>query len=101
MKVSLSPELKKFVDSKVQAGQYASAAAMVRSALEVLRAQESLTPEDVTDLRREAMIGAEQLDRGETALFTAKDIQALGRKILAARQTAASKKKPVPRRRAS
>jgi thioredoxin 1 len=39
---------------------------------------------ETLDLAREAAIGAAQLDRGETAEFTAKDIQELGRKIFAA-----------------
>jgi antitoxin ParD1/3/4 len=85
MQISLSPELKKFVESKVRDGQYPTASDVVRGALEVMRAQEALTAADVADLRRAAKIGADQLDRGEQAEFTAKDIQAMGRRILAAR----------------
>jgi putative addiction module CopG family antidote len=96
MNVSLPPQLRKFVESKVRAGQYPNASDMVRSALEALRAQESLTPADVAELRRAAMIGADQLDRGEVADFTAKDIQAMGRRILAARRYGDAAK---PRRR--
>jgi antitoxin ParD1/3/4 len=93
MNVSLTPALKKFVAAKVRAGQYASADEVVRDALRSLRAQEETSAADVIELRREIAIGLNQLDGGEKSAFTAKDIQKIGRKILASRKASSEKRK--------
>src|SRR5688500_17487114 len=93
MTVSIRPDLKKFVEGKVKAGEYADASEAINGALELLRDQERLTAEDVEELRAEIAVGIEQLDRGEVVEFTAKDIQAQGRRILAARDAGKSTKK--------
>ena len=67
MKVSLSPELERFVEEKVRAGQYQNADEVVNSAVDMLRQQETLSAEDIAELRREIAIGLEQLERGESA----------------------------------
>jgi len=71
MKVSLNPELERFVEEKVRAGQYQSADEVVNSAVAMLRQQETLSAEDIAELRREIAIGLEQLDRGESAPWDA------------------------------
>jgi antitoxin ParD1/3/4 len=71
MKVSLDPELERFVEEKVRAGQYQSADEVVNSAVDMLRQQETLSAEDIAELRREIAIGLEQLDRGESASWDA------------------------------
>ena len=71
MKVSLTPELERFVEEKVRAGQYQSADEVVNSAVAMLRQQETLSPEDIAELRREIAIGLEQLNRGESAPWDA------------------------------
>jgi len=71
MNVSLSPELKHFFEEKVRAGQYQNADELVNSAVALLRQQESLSAEDIAELRREITPGLEQLDRGESAQWDA------------------------------
>ncbi len=86
MNVALTPDLRAYVARRMQAGRYTSAGDVIREALESLRMNETMTPADVADLRREASKGLRQLERGETADFTAKDTQMAGRRILAARK---------------
>lgn len=71
MKVSLTPELERFVEEKVRAGQYESADDVVNSAVAMLRQQETLSAEDIAELRREIAIGLEQLDRGKSSPWDA------------------------------
>lgn len=74
MNVQLTPELEKFVEERVEAGQYADASDVVNQALEVLKEQEEFTPEHEAYLRREVRRGLEQLDAGQSATFDAKKI---------------------------
>ena len=74
MNVQLTPELEKFVEERVEAGQYADASDVVNQALEVLKEQEEFTPEHEAYLRREVRRGLEQLDAGQSAAFEAKKI---------------------------
>jgi antitoxin ParD1/3/4 len=74
MNVLLKPELKKFVDERISAGQYADASELVNEALEVLREQETFTPKHEAYLRRELRRGLEQLDRGQFSDFTAETV---------------------------
>jgi antitoxin ParD1/3/4 len=71
MNVSLTPELKRFVEEKLRIGQYQTADEMINNALSILREQEMLSAEDISELRREISLGLEQLDRGESAPWDA------------------------------
>jgi antitoxin ParD1/3/4 len=81
MNFQLRPDLEKFVNEEVKRGRYGDASGVINKALEVLREQ----LEDAEDLRHEAAIGVEQAERGEFVEFTAEDIKADGRRVLAAR----------------
>jgi hypothetical protein len=59
---------------------------VVNCALWHFREQESLTPEDLAELKREVAIGIEQLERGESAPWDAEEIKAKGRQILEQRR---------------
>jgi antitoxin ParD1/3/4 len=83
MNVILKPELQRFVDEKVKAGQYGSADEIVNEALEVLRDHEEFSPEHESYLRQEIGRGIEQLDAGQTADFNAETIIAEERDQLA------------------
>jgi antitoxin ParD1/3/4 len=80
MRVSLRPDLERFIEEKVRSGQYVNVDAAVNDAVELLREQdeqEELSPEDarkLEELRRELQIGIDQADRGEFVEFTAEDI---------------------------
>lgn len=69
MNVSLTPELKQFVDGEVEAGMYQTASEVVRAALRRLKEdQESRTlrtPKTLAALEKDLLESVERLDRGE------------------------------------
>ena len=67
MEITLSPELLRFVEEKVKAGQFQSASDVISGALNLLRQEESLTEEDIAELREELKVGLDQLDAGQGA----------------------------------
>jgi antitoxin ParD1/3/4 len=67
MEITLPPEILKFIEEKVQAGQFQSPSDVICGAIGMLKAQEELTSEDLADLREEVAIGLEQLARGDCA----------------------------------
>lgn len=94
MRISLRPDLERFVEEKVRSGHYADADAVLNDAVEILRQQDEqdeLSPEDqrkLEGLRREIQIGIDQADRGEFVEFTAEDIKREGRAELERRRKA-------------
>lgn len=87
MNISLQPELARFVEDKVRAGQFADASDVVNGALQVLKDQEALSAEDVDELRRQLAIGVEQLDRGDSAEWDVEAIKTKGRRLLQQRNS--------------
>lgn len=69
MNVSLTPELKQFVNAEVEAGMYQTASEVVRAALRRLKEdQESRalrTPRTLAALEKDLVESVERLDRGE------------------------------------
>lgn len=65
MNVSLTPELEQFVQAKVKSGRYLSASEVVREALRLLEERDRIQQLKLESLRKEIMIGVEQLERGE------------------------------------
>jgi antitoxin ParD1/3/4 len=65
MNVSLTPELERLVDEKVQSGRYPSASEVLREALQLLEERDKLREMTLEQLRKEIQIGVEQADRGE------------------------------------
>jgi antitoxin ParD1/3/4 len=84
--ITLSPEMRRFVEGKIKSGRYASAAEAVNDLLSVAKAQEELTPDDIRELRAEIDIGLAEADRGDFVQFTAEDIIAEKRAALARRK---------------
>jgi len=76
MTVSLTPELQRFVDEKVKAGDFASADEAVNHLLSFAVAQDQLSASDLDDLRSKIAVGIEQADRGELADWDPDDIWA-------------------------
>jgi Arc/MetJ-type ribon-helix-helix transcriptional regulator len=66
MKVDLDPEAERFIEAKVRAGAYPSAAAAVNGLLAEAKLQEEWTADDVAELRALVAIAAEQSARGES-----------------------------------
>ncbi len=80
MNVSLTPELEKLVNDKVQSGLYNSASEVVREALRLLKEQDALKAYRVEELRKEIARGIEQANRGEVTPLDIEAIKAEGRK---------------------
>ena len=69
MNVSLTPELESLVNAKVNSGLYNSASEVIREALRLLKEQDALKTMRLEELRREVMIGVEQIRRGEYSVY--------------------------------
>ena len=67
MNVSLTPELDRFVQAKVQRGRYNSASEVVREALRLLQDHEQARNIQLREFNTELEHRLRSLDRGETA----------------------------------
>lgn len=65
MNVSLTPELERWVSTKVEGGRYKSASEVVREGLRLLQQKEEEQEARIAALRRDVQIGLDELDRGE------------------------------------
>lgn len=65
MNVSLTPELEQFIDRKVKSGRYNTASEVVRESLRLLEREDEEREMKLEELRREIMIGVEQIKNGE------------------------------------
>lgn len=65
MNVSLTPELERLVNQKVESGLYSSASEVVREALRLLNERDRTREHRLAELKRNIAIGIEQADRGE------------------------------------
>ena len=67
MNVSLTPELEKFVNAKVDSGRYNSASEVVREALRLLEEHEHVRATQQAEFNRELGRRLDSLDKGEGA----------------------------------
>jgi antitoxin ParD1/3/4 len=65
LNVSLTPELSRFVESRLRSGKYQSASELVREALRLLEGRDQTTPVNIEELKKELGVGLAQLRRGE------------------------------------
>lgn len=72
LNVSLTPELERFVSSKVASGRYQSASEVIREGLRLLEEREVTKQAALEEVRRKIAIGLEQADRGE--LFDGEEV---------------------------
>ena len=66
MNVSLTPELERFVQSKVENGRYNSASEVVREALRLLEEHENARVTQLAEFNKELGRRLASLDRGES-----------------------------------
>ena len=85
MNVSLTPELERLVNKKVESGMYSSASEVIREGLRLLEEQDELRKVRLETLRREIARGVDSLERGEGKPLDVETIKTAGRKILAAK----------------
>ncbi|MEW5929103.1 MAG: type II toxin-antitoxin system ParD family antitoxin [Gemmatimonadota bacterium] len=65
MNVSLTPELERYINEKVEGGSYRSASEVVRESVRLLQRVEEERAAKLAALRREVGLGLAELDRGE------------------------------------
>ena len=65
MEITLKPEIEELIESKVAAGEYASAGQLVTEGVRLLRARDELQAIRLQALKHEIQIGLAQLDNGE------------------------------------
>lgn len=83
MNVSLTPELEKLVNDKVKSGRYNSASEVVREGLRLLQDQDELKRIRLDELRREIMLGVEQIRNGQSRILrTDEDFQNFAEDII-------------------
>jgi antitoxin ParD1/3/4 len=102
MNVSLTPELERLVQEKVESGLYNSASEVIREALRLLLEQDELRRLRREELQRQIMVGIEQLNEGRTVVLdeeTREGIKKRGRFRGSPQMTATSEQVRNPRRR--
>lgn len=82
MNVSLTPELEKLVNDKVKSGRYNSASEVVREGLRLLQDQDELQRIRRDELRREIMLGVEQIRNGEGITVKLSELDAFAEEII-------------------
>ena len=65
LNVSLTPELEKFVQSRVASGRYQTASEVIREGLRLLGEREQAQEAALDELRARIRLGVAQADRGE------------------------------------
>jgi len=70
MNVSLTPQLEKWVQSRVETGLYSSSSEVVRDALRVLHHFEEEKARKLSELRSELHVGIEQFRKGRSEEMT-------------------------------
>jgi len=65
MNVSLTPELEQFIQSQVESGKYSSADEVIVAGIRLLEERERVYKGRFEELRKEILIGIEQLESGE------------------------------------
>ncbi len=83
MNVSLTPELENLVNEKVKSGLYNSASEVIRESLRLLQEQDLLKEIRRNELRREIMLGVEQIRNGEYIEVKASEMDAFAEKLIA------------------
>ncbi len=82
MNVSLTPELENFVNEKVKSGLYNSASEVLRESLRLLKEKDLLKEIQRNELRREIMLGVEQIRNGEFVEVKASELDAFAEKLI-------------------
>lgn len=91
MNVSLTPELEALVNQKVSSGLYNSASEVIREGLRLLKERDDLRRIQREELRRDIMLGVEQVRQGKGKKYAAgtelaDEIKRRGRKRLEERR---------------
>jgi antitoxin ParD1/3/4 len=83
MNVSLTPQLEDLVRRKVDSGRYTSASEVVREALRLLDAFESVRASTLAKLREDVNAGWKDIEEGKVSDFDPDEVKRRGRERLA------------------
>lgn len=86
MNVSLSRQLRGFIERKVRTGKYQTASEVVREGLRLIEDRDTQRALQLRRLREEIQVGLDQIEEGQVAPLDMKKIKAEGRNCLAARR---------------
>ena len=64
MNISLTPELERFVQNKVESGMYTSASEVIRESLRLLHTHDDLQAQRIKQLNQAIDVGLQQLSSG-------------------------------------
>ncbi len=81
MNLALTPDLKRLIDEEVASGVYNSPDEVVRDALRLLKERRDLPRQGLDALRREALVGLDQLERGEYSEYAADEVHRLAEEV--------------------
>jgi antitoxin ParD1/3/4 len=65
MKISLTPELEKLIQNKVNSGRYLSASEVIQEGLRLLDERDRIRETRLAELQEKIQAGIEELERGE------------------------------------
>ena len=88
MNVSLTPELERLVNEKVESGLYQTASEVVREALRLLKERDQAREQ----LRGDVQAGFDQLARGKSRAYDSTSGRQLGERIKSRGRAAGAKK---------
>jgi Arc/MetJ-type ribon-helix-helix transcriptional regulator len=84
--LTLRDEDREFLERAMKSGRYATESEIVSDAIAELRTREELRESRLGEIRRQVMIGVEQLDAGEGAEWSLEEVKARGQELLAGRK---------------
>ena len=93
MNVSLTPELEKLINEKLQSGQYQNAAEVIEEALRALQEREETERRKLEELRRSLQDASEQIDRGEYSQYDERTVKNLAEDVKATGARSLSRQK--------
>ncbi|CAN5819043.1 hypothetical protein BH20ACI4_BH20ACI4_17680 [soil metagenome] len=82
MDISLPPELEKIINEKVESGLYNSPSEVVRESLRLLQELDELKRIRRDELRREIMLGRQQIRNGEFVEVKASELDDFAEKLI-------------------
>lgn len=77
MNVSLTPELEKLVQAKVDSGLYNSASEVIRESLRLLHERDKVREIRLEELRKEIQKGVKQIDQGDYTIYDTDNLEML------------------------
>lgn len=82
MNVSINADLRRYITEKIDSGQFADENEVIHAALSGMRDQETMTADDITELRAELTLEIAELDRGRGEKWDVDEIKSVARRTI-------------------